>query len=239
MTRWLLRQGGLCVFLLLMLSACAAGRSVLDIKSPQATASSDSRYLAKITEVRDIRRFETNPRDPSEPSLGSAEDIKNPAVTARAIGRKRGGFGNAFGDLALPEGSSVAGLVKSAATAALQKRGYRVVEEGSPEAARAFPLAIDIEQFWAWVNMGFVELTMSHATKVVLKSNDLVVPSNPTAVNAKFAKGVQVGTESNWSEVVNAGVSDLVQQIHAHIKAPSELVRSTPQANALDRLPGT
>lgn len=233
-----LRHAALSALLLFALSACAAGRSVLDIKSPQAAAASDSRVLAKVTEVRDLRHFETSAPDPSSHTLGSAEDIRNPAVTARAIGRKRGGFGNAFGDLALPEGMSVPGLVKAAATAALQQKGYRVVDEGSPDAARAFPLAIDVEQFWAWVNLGFWEGTMTHASKVALKSNDLV-KSNPTVVNAKYAMGVQVGTESNWAHVINAGVSDLVQQIGANIKAPSELSRSTPQADAGHRPPGT
>jgi hypothetical protein len=232
------RQFGLCVFLLLALSACAVGRSALDIKSPQAANPTDSRTLAKVTEVRDVRHFTTESPDPSRHTLGSAEDIRNAAVTGRAIGRKRNGFGAALGDLTLPEGMTVSSLVKAAATAALQQRGYRVVEEGSPEAARAFPVAIDIEQFWAWVNLGFWEGTMTHASKVVLTSNDLV-QSSPAIVNAKYAMGVQVGTESNWSHVTNEGVRDLVQQIQARIKAPSELTRTTPQANAGPRLPGT
>lgn len=232
------RQFGLCVFLLLALSACAVGRSTLDIQSPQAVNPTDSRALAKVTEVRDLRHFTTESPDPSRHTLGSADDIRNPAVTGRAVGRKRNGFGAALGDLALPAGMSVPGIVKAAATAALQQRGYRVVEEGSPDAARAFSLAVDVEQFWAWVNLGFWEGTMTHASKVVLKSNDLVQAS-PTVVDARYAMGVQVGTESNWSLVINNGVSDLVQQIEARIKAPSELTRTAPQADSGQRLPGS
>jgi hypothetical protein len=232
------RQFGLCVFLLLALSACAVGRSALDIKSPQAANPADSRTLAKVTEVRDLRHFTTTAPDPSQHTLGSADDIRNATVTGRAIGRKRNGFGAALGDLTLPEGMTVSSLVKAAATAALQQRGYRVVEEGSAEAARAFPVAIDVDQFWAWINIGFTELTMTHASKVVLKSNDLVQPS-PKLVDARHEIKAVVGTESNWAITVNGGVSELVQQIQANIKAPSELTRSAPQANAGPLLPGT
>src|SRR5689334_551286 len=98
----LTRVLALPVLAALLASGCALGRSVIDVKAPARSAVA-SGPAVKIVEVRDIRRFEVDPGDPSQPSLGDAAEIKDAKITERAIGRKRGGFGNALGDLALPD----------------------------------------------------------------------------------------------------------------------------------------
>ena len=155
---------GLCV------SGCALGRSVIDVSVPPPTnASDDSKQVVKITEVRDLRHFEVNPNDPSQPSLAKADEIQDSKITAHAIGRKRGGYGNALGDLALPENKTVASVVKDAARTAFQERGYKVVDEGSPDYERAIPIALDVGQFWAWIKPGFAEITLSLESQVTMK----------------------------------------------------------------------
>lgn len=72
--------------------------------------------------VTDRRVFEADPDDPSTPSLKGGE-IHNTATTSRAIARKRGGFGKAWGDILLPEGRTVAHLMEEALTRAFQDAG--------------------------------------------------------------------------------------------------------------------
>jgi hypothetical protein len=64
--------------------------------------------------VTDRRVFEVNPRQANIPSLMNDAEIKNPAITARAVARKRGGFGKTLGDVGdvlLPEGRTVTNVV--------------------------------------------------------------------------------------------------------------------------------
>src|SRR5579862_3762801 len=56
------------------LSACALGRSVVDITPPQSTAT-DTKAYAKIVAVTDDRLFEAAPEDAGTPSLGDAKEI--------------------------------------------------------------------------------------------------------------------------------------------------------------------
>jgi hypothetical protein len=137
-----------------------AGRSVIDVNVPQAAAP-DAGQPLKIVAVRDLRKFDVNPLDPSKPSIGAAKEIQDTKITSHAIGRKRGGYGNAMGDLALPESKTAASVVRDAVRTALQRRGYRVVEESSSDYGRALPMSVDVDQFWAWMKPGFVELTLT------------------------------------------------------------------------------
>jgi hypothetical protein len=87
--------------LVLLLSACAAGRSTVEITPPSAVNPDGTAY-AKIVSVEDLRKFEARPDDAGTPSLQNASDITDPSITARAVARKRGGFGMALGDIVLP-----------------------------------------------------------------------------------------------------------------------------------------
>jgi len=91
--------------------------------------------------VTDQRTFEAS----SIPSLKEEADLTNRAITVRAIARKRGGFGMALGDIVLPEGQTVEGLVKDAVIRSLRESGYRVVDESD---------AADIDQFLSWFSPG-------------------------------------------------------------------------------------
>jgi hypothetical protein len=200
------------------LSACAIDRSVVEIKSP-AMSTAPTKAVAKITEIRDLRQFDVNPPQPSMPSLGDANEIKDAKLTSRAIGRKRNGYGMAMGDVMLPENTSVATLVRNAATRALQDKGYRVVDQTSPDFAMAAPLTIDIEQFWAWVNLGFFEGAMSFEARTKLAGP--LIDQNPAVVNATHRKAIGAAFESYWIEVVQNGLEDLVEKMKTRIKPAS------------------
>lgn len=200
------------------LSACALNRSVVEIKSPQSTAT-ETKAVAKITDVRDLRPFEVNPVSPSMPSLGDAAEIRDPKLTSRAIGRKRNGYGMALGDVVLPENTNVATLVRNAARRALQDKGYRVVDETSPEFNAALPLAIDVEQFWAWVTPGFFEGSMDFNARAKLSGP--LVDQSPATVFGAYHKGIGAAFESYWIESVQGGVDDLVEKMKVRLKPAS------------------
>src|SRR5579862_4194778 len=145
------RTFALTALLTLALSACGYDRSVVDVSAP-AGAASDSKVFVKIIAVRDLRKFEASPSDAGTPSLRNATEINDPNITSRAIGRKRGSLGAALGDVALPPGQTVAGLVQGAAQKALEDKGYAVVGTTSPHYATALPLSIDIIDFWSWLS---------------------------------------------------------------------------------------
>lgn len=200
----------------MLASGCAANRSEVSI-GVTATANPQTGRYAKITEVRDLRTFEVNPSNPSRESLGNADEIKNPTITARAYARKRNGFGQAMGDVFLPEAQSVAGVVADTARQALREKGYAVVEDGSPYYASALPLALDIEHFWSWIRPGFWALEMRAESDVVMKGEALLgVPSQP--VHGEAMISTQTGMESNWQEVSQKGLNDLLEKMKAKLR---------------------
>ena len=207
------------VFFALTLSACATNRSVITVQAPTGEQPK-STYFVKITEVRDLRQFSVNPRDPSLPSLGSAEEIQDPKITGRAVGRKRNGFGMALGDVTVPETTSVAGLVGDAARKALQDRGYVVVDQTSPQYANAMPLAIDIQQFWTWISLGAFEGTFTFDATVGMNGNGLMA-ANPTVVKSQTIVTSMAGTDAIWTRTIQTGLNDLAEKIKAQIKAPA------------------
>lgn len=202
-----------------LLSGCAATRSTFNV--PIAQAPSDTaRGFVKITQVRDQRRFEAAPRNPSTPSLQNPEEIGDPAITARAIARKRGGYGNAMADILLPEGRTVEQLVREAVTKAVQEKGYTVVSEPSPAVARALPLAVDIQQFWSWATPGFWQMSAEFEGILLLKGEALLVNPQETVRGYSIVKGMAI-TDEVWQQVMQQGIGDLVEQVKAKVRSPA------------------
>lgn len=200
-------------------SGCATNRSEVGI-GVAATANPQTGRYAKITEVRDLRTFEVNPSNPSRESLGNPDEIKDQAITSRAYARKRNGFGKAMGDVFLPEGRSVANVVADTARQALREKGYDVVENGSPHYASALPLALDIEHFWSWVRPGFWALEMRAESDVFMKGEALLgTPSQ--AVHGEALMSVQGAFESNWQEISQKGLNDLLEKMKAKLRGSS------------------
>jgi hypothetical protein len=173
--------------------------------------------FAKITEVRDIRRFEAAPKEPSTPSLENAQELKNAAITSRAIARKRGGYGMAFANVLLPEGRTVELVVREAVAKALIEQGYEVVDAKSPQYEKALPMQVDIDQFWAWFTPGFWQVTVEFRGLLLVKAEGLTGRKEDIVRGNAEVKGMAV-TDSEWKEVVVAGVNDLTKNLKAVIK---------------------
>jgi hypothetical protein len=199
---------------------CAATRSTFDVTG----ASADQGTLAStayvsIVRVTDKRVFEANPRNPSTPSLEKPEDLNNRAITARAIARKRGGYGNAMADILLPEGRTVELVVREAVTKALREKGYRVVEPASPEAAKALPLEVDIQQFWMWMTPGFFAITLEQ--RGIVSMNSVALVGGEAVVVKGYAKvSTMAATDEEWKKTITLGVSDLTENVKTKLRSP-------------------
>ena len=218
-TRWSINLALPALVLAWLLSGCAATRSTFDVPIAQAPSDTTKGFV-KITQVRDQRRFETAPRNPSTPSLQNPEEIHDPAITARAIARKRGGDGNAMADILLPEGRTVEQLVREAVAKAVQEKGYAVVNEQSPAFARALPLAVDIQQFWSWATPGFWQVSAEFEGILLLKSEALLVSPQEAVRGYGIVKGMAI-TDDVWQHVMQQGIADLVDQVKAKVKNPA------------------
>ena len=188
--------------------------------------------------MRDLRPFSINPIDPSQPSIGNDADIQNPAVTSRAVARKRNSFGMAMGDVTLPANTSVAGLVRDSAKKALQDKGYAVIDEGSPNSANALVLAIDVEQFWAWVQPGFTTLTFTFNSAVILKGGGLLISDSAPVISQAVVNSA-FGTESIWAQTIQNGVNNLTEDIKRQIKSPANAPPQVSQTPLTKEIPGS
>jgi hypothetical protein len=228
-----------------VLSACGAAQAIgiehqradapliVDIRPSPVAAATENKVFVKITEVRDLRKFDAHPSDLSTPSLFDAE-INNPRITSRAIARKRrASFSYAGGDIMLPEGSTVAALVRSTAQKALQDKGYAVVDETSPDYAAALPLALDIDQFWGWDTLIFADGdTIEFKSSVRMTGHELVGDNAPPAEGRTTLETSALSYgDSNWSStfertwtsVIEKGLADLAASMKAKIRPPHEL----------------
>jgi len=202
--------------LTLALVGCAVTRGIVDVQVPVPPApGSGDGPLVMFSEIEDVRAFELAPSRPSIPSLKDG-NISDVAITSRAIARKRNGYGKAMGDILLPEGRSVSGLVRDALTRAFRESGYRVVSPGDPEAANAAPLRVRVDQFWAWFTPGFFAAKLDFQTRIDVEG-PLAPFEDGERFEASIRKSTQAASGGAWLNTINGGLEDLNQQIRARL----------------------
>ena len=202
------------------LGGCATSRSELRLSTPGASpatisATKSGKALpAYIRSVKDERSFEQAPREASTPSLGFEGAAQaTAAAKARAIGRKRNGFGKALGDVFLQDGQTVDSVVRDNLAVALTESGYEVLAN-PPTEPGALVIDVQVKKFWAWVQPGFWAITVHTeiATDLSLSST-----STPTSVLVHVEDGRQFVTDSAWLETVEKALlsyrREVVQKI--------------------------
>lgn len=187
-----------------VLGGCATSRSEVKIAAPDAAAPAavTKTRAVVIRSVRDERQFMEKPADPSTPSLGM--EGGGDAVKARAIGRKRNGYGQALGDVLLQDGQTVTGLVREHVGAAFRQAGYRVAPDVA--SAGADPLLVDvrIRKFWAWLNPSFWAI----ATHANIETELQVAGAGAaTTISGRMSESRQVVTDSVWVELVDKALA--------------------------------
>lgn len=204
------------IAILFLVSGCAVDRSVLDIRVGSLANPSDGQAV-QIIRVTDGRIFQSDPSDPSTPSIKDGE-IHNISITSRAVARKRGGFGNAWGDVVLPENRLVAQLLESAIARAFQEAGYRVVGKDDPQSSNALPVEADIDRFWSWMTPGFWAIALECKTRIRIKAP--VAPFQSGEYVEGYARDTfQAATEENWQEILNKGIDDFIRNLRGRLQS--------------------
>jgi hypothetical protein len=208
---------------IILLSGCAAGRTVVPASIDSGQNPSQGTAV-RIDTVQDARVFSISPPSPDMPSLMNDDEIGNKSITSRAVGRKRGGFGAALGDVLLPEGQTVPMLVESAVARALRESGYRVVERGSAGHEQAVPIAVRIDQFWSWFNPGFASVTLSFRGAIFVKGDVSQIEKGQPVIT-QVQDQMSAVFESDWQVIVNKGLQSLVA-------ATKEILRPTSKSES-------
>ena len=194
----------------LIMSGCATNRGVIDI-ADEVSANPQQGTAVKFSRVTDNRIFEIKPRQASIPSLKN-DEIDDPAITSRAIARKRNSYGKALGDIVLPEGKTVAGLVESSLAKGLRENGYRVLTPDDAGYDEAAAIQVDIEKFWGWFSPGFWSIGINFETLLRLTG-----PVGPFSDGQEFASSVEkrfaAAGGKNWETTIRASMDELNRDI--------------------------
>jgi hypothetical protein len=199
-----------------VLGGCATSRSEIKIAPPAVAAAPATKPRAVVIQsVRDERSFATAPSEPSTPSLGG--EGSSDAVKARAIARKRNGYGQALGDVLLQDGQTVTGLVRENVAAAFRQAGYRVANDVA--SAGPSPLLVDvrIRKFWSWLQPGFVAITL-HST---IETDLQLAGGGPvTTVSVNTQDSRQIAGDSAWIETVEKALEAYRLQAAGKLQGP-------------------
>jgi hypothetical protein len=200
--------------MLTVLTGCATSRSEVKLGSSETAnfAVTKSKVIL-IRSVTDERAFEQAPSDSSIPSLGGeGSNLASAETKARAIGRKRGGFGKALGDVLLENGQTVVSVVRENLTTALKQAGYRTTSNAAEAGSAPMIIDVRIQQFWSWLQPGFWAITLNSNITTNLEISGL---ASPIIVNVHTEDSRQIVTDSAWIEIVDKALKDYREQVIA------------------------
>lgn len=199
----------------IILTGCAVGRSELNIQAPTPHPSTTTNKDVFISSVIDKRTFLVKPPSPDIPSLDPSGD-KSDSVQSRAIGRKRNGYGMALGDLILQGDETVQSITQKSIQAALTEKGYNVLRNRDQITESTYVIDANINKFWAWMNPGFMTITLSSEI-----STDLVIQSagqtETKQISVKAADSFAAATESNWTEIIQKSIQLYVDALKSKL----------------------
>lgn len=206
------------VSLVLFVTGCAASRSVVNLETAEEIGNPATGIAVKFVSIEDKREFELDPKLPEIPSISQAE-VNNDAIKARAIGRKRNGYGAAMGDILLSEGTTVTSVMTDELIKTFRSAGYRVVTEKDPDFAAASPIEIEIYQFWSWMKWGFTELKVGNVSQLKIKG-DLGKSTNTYVVENRYMSQPHMAIfESDWMKDSSNGMKALMAKLKAHLQS--------------------
>ncbi len=198
-----------------ILGGCAASRSVV-VPDGGATVDNPTQGIAiRIDRVDDARRFEPSPKTPDIPSL-PGDDVRNAALTSRAIARKRNSFGLALGDVLLPEGQSVSQLVDGAICTGFRRAGYRVLKPGAPGYEQATPVTAQINEFWSWFQPGFSSVTIWNREDITL-AGPLPALGRGITVKGEVSEQMMAVFENDWRKIISRGLAEITEKVRAAV----------------------
>lgn len=209
--------------LITTLSGCATSRGLIQVPTPNTSASSQELSNSKkaiIALVEDNRTFQDKPTTPDIPSLKDGLAKATTEEKAKAVARKRNGYGKALGDILL-EKETVSELLQKRTTHALKQSGYEVIANNETNRANAdLILTIKINKFWSWFQPGFASIKIhSEIDTNVVNAKDL--NTAPLHIYSKVTKSAQIANGTKWVENIDGVLDDY----------ESKLISALPKAN--------
>lgn len=186
----------------LALTGCAVNVSTISPNTKftnfsQKDKAEHSTKTAFIRNVVDDRQFKAKARadQPTWSNDGSHEE-------ARAIGRKRNGFGKAMGGFVLPVDTTAADVIRKTLAEALIANGYKVLNNEADVKPETKVIDVEMTQFWMWLNPGFWQLRLNAAIDTTVHQEG----AEPVRVNGEYHEGFQLGTNSHYLKVLNTAL---------------------------------
>ena len=194
------------IVMLAVLTGCATSRSEIEVNVPQAAVKAAASNGKKVSiSAVDDRTFQIKPKQADIPSLKN-DEVNDKSITERAIGRKRNAYGKGLGDVLLPSGRTVSGIVSEAVASAYRQAGYEVVT--GPAAADATEVKVHIVEFWSWFSPGFWSVAVNN--KAHLKIESQAAPG--LEVVTRKSDNMQAVTENDWKEITEAGLQEITRE---------------------------
>ena len=190
-----------------LLAGCATSRSYmkLEVSNSSATVTSTTGKSVVIDDVRDERKFEESPSDPSIPSIKKGDNYKLDAEQRkRAIARKRNTWGKAIGDILLEDGQTVETLTRDLVADGFSKHGYQILAKGAAAPANALHVSVVIDEFWAWFTPGMWTVDMEGKIHTLVRTSTGV----QLDVHAYGKNSGASGKEDNWREAFDRTFKD-------------------------------
>ena len=200
------------IVFLVLLTGCVLGRRTVDLPIQSIPAGTEEKGEIFIGKIDDNRSFQNSPSDPSTPSIDG--DVHSLTETQKGlmIGRQRGGFGNAAGDVALPAQDSVVTRTRRLLEEGFKKRGYSIASDSNvPNSATA-----TINQFWGWFTPGFWTITFEARIDCTIT---LTKPDGPKSIAVQGWGRVQgqVASDANWQLAYQRAFQDFLSKLDSQL----------------------
>ncbi len=138
------------IAMLLTLNACSNNMYNVDLRSPvKVVSNNQSGPRICIADVTDNRVFGGSEAKPEQPS----GIVLSPDYKARVYARLKNLIGDHTGAMLVPEGKTIASLVKDILTQALTEDGFTVVENADLNDPSTITMAVSVKNFWSWTSM--------------------------------------------------------------------------------------
>lgn len=208
----------------LSLVGCATSRGLIEI--PQGQKLNQSQNIVAqgksiIVKVEDDRKFQDKPASADIPSLKGEQSNATAEEKARAVARKRNGYGKALGDILLKD-ETVSHLVDKRVSDALQLSGYKVLSNNPTNEANAdLILNIKINKFWSWFQPGFASIKIN--SEIDTEIVDAKHPNRPPfKIYSKVTRSAQVANESKWVENIDKVLNDYQEKLIVELSKQSQ-----------------
>lgn len=192
-------------------SGCVIGRRSIDLEVPPSeVVAIATKGTVAFIDITDNRVFANKPRDPSVPSIDGDVTKESKDFLRTMIGRQRGGWGNAMGDIQLASGETVDVQMKRLLEAGFRRRGYVVSDDANADTT----VGVVIDKFWAWFTPGmwavdFEAQILSNLTLSGSGRSEQLTVSGYGKNTGQFAKDV------NWQEAYFCAYEDFLKNLDA------------------------